>query len=130
MKRFILILFVAAAVAPVAAFATSADATKSASTDCSALKAKMGTTAFAQAYSSFGACVSRYAQIEQQNQTSASTSCTALASDATFAANHGGKTFAQFYGTRKSGQIGRAPLSTPVTHSPPMPSLSFKTKTL
>ncbi len=103
MKRLILILLVAAAVAPVAAFAASPDATKNASTDCTALKAKMGATAFGQAYSSFSACVSRYAQIEQQNQTSANTSCTALAADANFAANHGGKTFAQFYGTGKSG---------------------------
>jgi hypothetical protein len=114
MKRFILILFVAAAVAPVAAFAASADATKSASTDCSALKAKMGTTAFAQAYSSFGACVSRYAQLEQQNQTSANVSCTALAADVNFAANHGDKTFTQFYGTGKSGSnaMGRCVSST------------------
>jgi hypothetical protein len=103
MKRFVLLMLVVAAVAPVAAFAANTDATTNASTDCTALKAKMGATAFAQAYSSFGACVSRYAQIEQQNQTSANTSCTALAADAGFAATHGGKTFVQFYGTGKSG---------------------------
>src|SRR6266568_2015257 len=103
MKRLILTFLVAAAVAAAAAFAASPDAVTNASSDCTALRAKMGVTAFAQAYSSFGACVSRYSSLEQQNQASAQTSCTALQADPNFAAGHGGKTFAQFYGTGKNG---------------------------
>ncbi len=103
MKRLILTFLVAAAVAAAAAFAASPDAVTNASSDCTALRAKMGVTAFAQAYSSFGACVSRYSSLEQQNQASAQASCTALQADPTFAANHGGKTFTQFYGTGKNG---------------------------
>ena len=119
MKRLILLMLVLAVVAPVAAFAASPDTTKNASADCTALKAKMGVTAFAQAYSSFGACVSRYAQIEQQNQTSANVSCTALSTDVNFAANHSGKTFAQFYGTGKgdSNALGRCVSSIAKTSS-------------
>lgn len=61
----------------------------------------MGTTAFAQAYATFGACVSRYAPVEQQLTASATATCTAQQGDPNFAATHDGKTFAQFYGTGK-----------------------------
>src|SRR6185436_19157938 len=37
------------------------------------------------------------------NEVSASSSCRAQQADATFAANHGGKTFAQYYGTNADG---------------------------
>src|SRR5205814_7314196 len=60
-------------------------------------------TAFDQAYASFGACVSRFAPLEQNNTTSANTSCQAEQADTNFASTHGGKTFAQFYGTGKNG---------------------------
>ena len=107
MKTILATLVVAAAVAPVAAFAAapSADATKSAQADCTALKAKMGLTPFSQAYSSFGACVSRFASVEQANITSAQASCTAQQADANFAseAGHNGQTFTQFYGNGKKG---------------------------
>jgi len=39
-----------------------------------------------------------------QNQANAAQSCRAEQNDANFAANHGGKTFAQFYGTNKNGR--------------------------
>jgi len=104
MRRFLIILVAAAALAPVAASAgTSADPT-SARSDCAKLRATMGTTAFSQAYATFGACVSRYAPIEQQVSTSANATCTAQQADPNFAATHGGKTFAQYYGTGKSGK--------------------------
>ena len=103
MRRCIIALLLAAAVIPAAALAANPDAAKSASNDCTALQAKMGATAFAQAYSSFGACVSVFASLEQQNQASANTSCTALQADTNFAASHQGKTFVQFYGTGKNG---------------------------
>jgi hypothetical protein len=102
MKRWILATVLAAAVAP-AAFAASPGPSTNASNDCTALRAKMGATAFAQAYSSFGACVSRFSSLEQQNQASAQTSCTALQADPNFAATHNGETFAQFFGTGKNG---------------------------
>jgi hypothetical protein len=104
MKSAILTLVVAAALAPVAALAAApASATTTARADCTALKAKMGATAFTQAYPTFGGCVSRYAPVEQQSLDSANATCTAQQADPNFAASHGGKTFVQFYGTGKKG---------------------------
>ena len=103
MKRLILTFLLAAAVAPVAALAAVPDAAKNASSDCTALQAKLGATAFTQAYATFGACVSRFSSLEQQNVAAAQTSCTAQQADANFAATHNGLTFAQFYGTGKNG---------------------------
>jgi hypothetical protein len=105
MKTILATLVVAAAVAPVAAFAAapSTDATRSAQADCTALKAKMGLTPFSQAYSSFGACVSSFASVEQANITSAQATCTAQQADANFASTHNGQTFDQFYGNGKKG---------------------------
>lgn len=103
MRRLLIILAAAAALAPVAASAgTSASAT-SARSDCARLQATMGTKAFSQAYATFGACVSRYAPIEQQVSASANATCTAQQADPNFAATHGGKTFAQYYGAGKKG---------------------------
>jgi len=93
----------AAAVVPAWAIAANPDPTKNASADCTALRAKMGPVGFSLAYATFGACVTHFAPVEQANNTSANTSCTALQSDANFAANHSGKSFAQFYGTGKNG---------------------------
>lgn len=101
MRTLIATLVVAAFVAPVAAFAAapSGDAATRAQADCTALKAKLGATAFTQAYSTFGACVSKLAPVEQQSITSAQATCTAQQADTSFASAHGGKTFDQFYGT-------------------------------
>jgi hypothetical protein len=97
MKRFIFALVVAAALAPVAAFAGTPSATR-AQQDCTKLRAAMGKSAFSQAYPTFGACVSAYTPVENQVQTSANDTCTAQQSDPTFPASHNGKTFAQYYG--------------------------------
>ncbi len=105
MRRIIVTALLAFAVAPVAASvaAGGSDATKNASVACTALKAKIGATSFAQAYTSFGACVSAMTSVEQQNIAAAQASCTAEQADpVAFAALHGGKTFAQFYGTGKN----------------------------
>jgi hypothetical protein len=105
MRRIIVTALLAFAVAPVAASvaAGGSDATKNASVACTAQKAKIGAASFAQAYTSFGACVSALTPVEQQNIASAQASCTAEQADSLgFAALHGGKTFAQFYGTGKS----------------------------
>lgn len=105
MKTILVTLTLAAAVAPAAAFATgpSSDATRNAQADCTALRAKMGSTAFTSAYSTFGACVSQYAPVDQQTVASANDTCTAQQADPNFAAAHSGKTFDQFYGTGKNG---------------------------
>jgi hypothetical protein len=103
MRRFLIILAAAAVLAPVAASAGTSTNTTSARSDCARLQATMGSKAFSQAYKTFGACVSRYAPIEQQVGTSASATCTAQQADPNFAATHGGKTFAEYYGAGKKG---------------------------
>jgi hypothetical protein len=102
MKRFIFVLVVAAALAPVAAFAGTPSTTR-AQADCTKLRTAMGVTAFNQAYPTFGACVAAYTPVENQVQASAQVTCKAQQSDPNFAANHGGKTFAQYYGTGPAG---------------------------
>jgi len=99
----ILVAVLAAAVAPTAALASTSDQS-AASKDCTALRAKMGATAFNGVYATFGACVSRFAQLEQNNTTSANSVCSAQQTDPNFATAHSGKTFVQFYGTGKSGK--------------------------
>ena len=104
MKRLVLTAALACVLAPVAAFAAPTPAQQAAK-DCAALRAKMGATAFAQAFGSpgtsnaFGKCVSKLAQVEQANVTSANSLCRAEQADPNFASAHGGKTFTQFYGT-------------------------------
>jgi hypothetical protein len=102
MKRLLLLLVAAVVLAPVAAFAASPQSGTSARSDCAKLRATMGDKAFSQAYASFGACVSRYAPVEQQLTASAEATCTAQQADPNFASTHGGKTFAQYYGTGKT----------------------------
>jgi hypothetical protein len=103
MKKIVLLAALAFAVAPLAAFATATPAQQAAK-DCAALRAKVGGTVFAQAFAStgtsneFGKCVSKFVQVERANVSSANTLCSAEQADPSFAASHGGKTFAQFYG--------------------------------
>jgi hypothetical protein len=99
MRRLIMVLAVVAVLTPVAASAGTSST--SARSDCAKLRAAMGVSAFSQAYPTFGACVSRYAPVEQQVTNSAEATCTAQQADPNFAANHGGKTFDQFYGSGK-----------------------------
>jgi hypothetical protein len=105
MRRILVTALLVFAVAPVAASvaAGGTDATKAASAACAASKAKLGAATFAQAYTSFGACVSAMTSVEQQNIASAQALCAVEQGDTVgFAALHGGKTFAQFYGTGKN----------------------------
>jgi hypothetical protein len=46
--------------------APGSDATKNANAACTALKAKIGATAFTQAYATFGRCVSSLAPVERR----------------------------------------------------------------
>jgi len=104
MRKLIVCAVAAAALAPVAALATPTPA-QAASKDCAALRAKLGSTAFAQAFgggaNGFGVCVSRMTRFEQSALSSANTLCRAEQADPNFAAAHGGKMFAEFYGTGK-----------------------------
>jgi len=103
MKRFLFALAVAAVLAPVATSVAATPSATRAQQDCTKLRASMGMTAFNQAYPNFGACVSAYAPVENQVQSSAQDTCTAQQNDPTFSVNHNGKTFAQYYGTNPSG---------------------------
>jgi len=103
MKRIVLTLALVTALAA-AATAVGSDASSNAKTACTNLQAKMGQSAFAHTYASFGACVSSLAPLEQKNAASANALCAAEQSDATFAAGHNGQTFDQFYGAGKKGK--------------------------
>lgn len=106
-KRLVLVTaLIALAVLAAAAWGAppSAQATTNASAACSAQRAQIGATAFTQAWGTFGQCVTSLARVEQQNLEAARAACTAEQSDANFAATHGGKTFAQFYGTGPAGK--------------------------
>src|SRR5579859_6902 len=103
-KGFLFALVVAAALAPVAAFADTSPSTTRAQQDCTKLRATMGSTAFNQAYPTFGDCVSAYTPVEDPVQASAQDTCTAQQSDPNFPATHDGKTFDQYYGTGPNGQ--------------------------
>jgi hypothetical protein len=74
MKRIVIIIAAAALLAPAAALANPSS---NASRDCTALKAKMGATAFASAYTNLGACVSALTPLERMNTTSAQQLCSA-----------------------------------------------------
>jgi hypothetical protein len=101
MRKLILCAAVVLALAPVAALASPTPA-QAAAKDCTALRAKMGSAAFVQAFggasSAFGKCVSKLTRLEQANVSSSNALCQAEQADPNFAATHGGKTFAQFYG--------------------------------
>ena len=104
MRKLIVFAVVAAALAPVAALATPTPA-QAGSKDCAALRAKIGSAAFTQAFggrsNAFGVCVSRMTRFEQSTLSSANTLCRAEQADVNFAAVHSGKTFVEFYGTGK-----------------------------
>lgn len=70
----------------------------------------MGATLFKTTYgtnkngsNAHGKCVSKRTRSESANQSNAAKDCKAEQADPNFAANHGGKTFEQFYGTNKNG---------------------------
>ncbi len=101
MRKLIICAAVAFALAPLAALATTSPR-QAASKDCGALRAKIGSVAFTQAFggsNAFGVCVSRLTRFEQADLSVANTLCRAEQADPNFAASHGGKTFAEFYGS-------------------------------
>ena len=77
---------------------------------CKSIRSQLGKALFAQTYgknandrNAFGKCVSATAASQVQNEVSASSSCRSQQADATFAINHGGMTFEQYYGTNADG---------------------------
>ena len=109
MRRFAFLIVLALSVVP-AALADSGSSGSSPAQLCAAQRTAIGTAAFNQLYgtnagdrNAFGKCVSKLTRADQQNTVRASEACKAEQNDANFAANHSGKTFAQFYGTNKNG---------------------------
>jgi hypothetical protein len=104
MRRLLVVGLVAMALPPAAALATSSanDAAASASKGCAALRASIGEAPFGQVFPSFGACVGLLAPLELRNSSAASASCRAERADASFVAEHGGKTFAALYGSSRA----------------------------
>ena len=101
-----------AAILPVAALADEASPSDkvNGARSCQALKTALTEATFKSTYgtnadksNAFGKCVSKWAQAEHQNRDVAATACKAEQADSGFAAAHGGKTFAQFYGVGKRG---------------------------
>ena len=108
MRQTLIVLTAALALAlPATALAgNTSTSDPNASQTCKTLRDKMGTSAFEAAYgtntnksNAFGKCVSKMSSAQKADRTSANSKCKTEQSDANFAATHGGKTFAQFYGT-------------------------------
>ena len=106
MRKFMLLLSLVALAAPIAAFADAPPTPKqTANAMCAADKTALG-AAFVTTYATnasksnaWGKCVSSHAKAANNAVNNASKSCKAQQADAGFAAAHGGKTFAQFYGS-------------------------------
>jgi hypothetical protein len=106
--RKIALLAVLALVAVPAAFAEdSPSPSTQASALCKQQRTAMGLTLFKQTYgggaNAFGRCVSKLASTVSADTANAAKQCAAERASSTFADEHGGKTFAQFYGTGPHG---------------------------
>src|SRR4051812_34627650 len=104
----IALLVVLAFVAVPAAFADDSPSPSSqVSTLCKQQRTAVGTTAFKLLYggsaNAYGHCVSKLAGSVQSDNANAAKRCAAERADATFAASHDGKTFAQVYGSGAHG---------------------------
>jgi predicted secreted Zn-dependent protease len=112
LKGFLLALFLTAAI-PAAALARGPTAAEhsNAAAVCAGLEKAIGSATFTATYGTnatrsdaFGACTASWAKLEQQDTLKATRQCALEQNDSNFAASHGGKSFAQFYGTGKSGE--------------------------
>jgi hypothetical protein len=104
MHKIALLAVLALVAVPAALAISPAD---QASTLCKQQRTAIGPAAFKLLYgggsNAYGRCVSKLASTVQGNTANASKQCAAERADAAFATAHGGKTFAQFYGTGKNG---------------------------
>jgi len=102
-KLFVVSLVVLASVTATAFAGTSSrEVHASASKTCMSVQAKIGVISFERAFASFGACVSALTPLARQNANTAAASCRGERANASFDVNHGGKTFAQFYGVGRN----------------------------
>ena len=111
MRRTLLAGALASLALTVPALADDPPNPNSPSAQCRAERTAMGDTNFKNTYgtnasksNAFGKCVSKHARSQDTNADNAAKRCKAEQSDANFAATHGGKTFAQFYGTNRNGR--------------------------
>jgi hypothetical protein len=111
LKLITLFAFAAAALLPAAALAQEGGGQDraNAARACKTLQSTMPAGTFALTFgtnanrsNAFGNCVSRMARTGQESRQSARAACAAERDDANFAAAHGGKTFAQHYGTGRT----------------------------
>jgi hypothetical protein len=107
MRKLVLLLALALVAVPAAFAADSPTPTAQASLLCKQQRAAVGPLAFKLLYAgapnAYGRCVSKLASTVQNNNANAAKQCAAERADAAFADTHGGKTFAQFYGTGPHG---------------------------
>ncbi len=107
MKK-ILIAAIAALAIPASAVAADATPTakEAAKTSCKTQRADMGLKTFRLTYgaNAFGKCISTAAKAEKAIKAEAKSDCKTEQDDPNFAAANGGKTFAQTYGTGKTGR--------------------------
>lgn len=104
MRKFMIVFSLVALAAPVAAFADAPPSpAQTAQKMCVSERTSLG-AAFATTYRTFGKCVSLHAKAAKAAVNNAAKSCKAQQADANFATDHGGKTFAQFYGSTKNGK--------------------------
>ena len=111
MRTMIVLALAVALAAPIAALAdtTAPTPASTANQTCKQDQTNMGATLFAQTYagsgpaaSAFGKCVSSHQKSAQDQNTNAAATCKAQQADTSFATNHGGKTFDQYYGSNNS----------------------------
>ena len=112
MRTFLLGITLILFVIPASAFAGAPDGSDQATAvkDCRALRVSLG-AAFKDLYgtnenraNAFGKCVSKWVRTELEGGKNAAEQCKLERNDAGFAAGHGDKTFAEFYGTNKNGK--------------------------
>jgi hypothetical protein len=115
LKWVLSVAAVAALIVPVAALAENGAPTPSsvANQICKNEQTSMGAL-FATTYgtnasrsNAFGQCVAKNAGAAQQDVTNAAKQCQTEQADANFAANHGGKTFDQYYGANTPSANGK-----------------------
>ena len=112
MKRMVFVVALVALAVPFAALAadpSSSEGTSPAQA-CRTEQGAMGVDPFKALYgtnadksNAFGKCVAKKATGREKSHANAVSACRGEQADTSFAANHGGKTFDQFYGTGKNG---------------------------
>ena len=102
MKRMLAIAMLAALVAVPAALADASP--KAPGAYCLANKDQIGT---GKLYATMAACVKAQNALRDQNVANAAKACLVEKENANFAAEHGGKTFDQFYGTNSDNGKGK-----------------------